>query len=457
MSRDATWHQRLKYFPRAIAERCSNTQRLVSPSELSFGRLLPDQYSIAFVQILTMSMSFPGVAYLGAGNVCHRLRPAARLLAAMLLAEDMTYGSSGQYIRRLHIETLAFESCTPADLRTILDHAPYLHVFSDHQSVQCKQIEHLLDPCCSLEALLRLVANTTIRRLSWTNYDDTPFPLHMHPLESNLAIRLEYLELSSYAPNTALQPALAKGAAQRDMNVSLPSLCALKVSLDNATFASLASWDMPRLTKLSMLSSDFCYTGAGFAQFFHAHGSKLTQLELGYSSSPMDEHYLTTPRHILNTQQTGAAGVRRPIPLADWCPNLREYICSADSRWHWQTRKWITPHILLPAHPNVQLVAIHDVHKRLLDDLDFSSASVSVDGDTAYFKLFEQMSSLLCRDAFPNLRFIRDLSVKSHCMRTDCGVWLEDYSGINITARNLRQARLNQVQAWPSWYDIYDI
>ncbi|OSX62504.1 hypothetical protein POSPLADRAFT_1074532 [Postia placenta MAD-698-R-SB12] len=516
MPRDATWHQQVKHRLRAIAERFSNNKRSRSrqplPQVCNLPSIPPEVWGIiiqhaclldhdpldvsqelSFLESATMQLT--GYRYIMRVKLALSLvskewnalcRPflyefvwisrsvQARLLAAMLRAEDKTYGSSGQYIRRLHIETLALERCTPADLRTILDHAPHLHVFSDHQSVQRQQIEHLLDPRCSPEELLRLVAHATIRRLSWTNYDHTPFPLHMHPLESNLAIRLEYLELSSYAPNAALQPALAKDAAQRDMNVSLPSLRALKVSLDNATFAALASWDMPRLTNLSVLSSDFCYTGAGFAQFFRAHGSKLTQLELGHSSSLIEEHYLTTPRHILHAQQTAAAGARRPIPLADWCPNLREFVCSADAEWHWQSPDWIAPHVLLPAHPNVQLIGIRDIDKRLRDDPDFSSASMSADADadTAYFTLFEQMSSLLRRDAFPNLRFVRDLSAKSHRMRTvrpaervvrfwmnvvrscqERGVWLEDHSGINVTVRNLCQARLNQVHAWPSWDD----
>ncbi|KZT00414.1 uncharacterized protein LAESUDRAFT_739618 [Laetiporus sulphureus 93-53] len=381
----------------------------------------------------------------------------AQLLVRTLVTESFQYPyscTSGQYLRRLHIETLSLERCSPADLRTILEFAPHLSIFSDHHSVRRSLLENPSDPRCSPEEILRLVAHPKIRRLSWTCYDDRPFQLRMHPLECNLATRLEYLELSCYSPHfrIILAESLSQPNGEKiDMDVSLPSLRALKVSLDNNTFAALASWEMPRLMNLSVVSSDFSYTGLGFAQFFQAHGSKLSQLELGHSSAIIEEHYLTTPHHVLQLQQNAHA--LRPIPLADWCPNLREFICSADAEWHWQSPDWIAPHILLPAHPRIELIGIRDIDTRLLEDAPVHA------GDTPYFPLFEQLSSLLHRDAFPSLLYVRDMSAESHRMRTDrpdrrvvqfwtrvverCRdreVYLEDYSGVNITLRNLQQA-----------------
>ena len=381
----------------------------------------------------------------------------AKYLARTLLEEFCASQGllcSGKYLRRLHIETPALERCNPTDLRVILDYSPQLFIFSDHHSVQRNLLTGEQDPRDSPEEILRLVAHPKIRRLSWTCYDDTPFELRMHPLETNLATRLEYLELSCCSPNfrsivaESLTHPHSRGATI-DMNVSLPSLRALKVSLDNNTFAALASWDMPKLTNLSVLSSDFSYTGAGFAAFFLAHGAKLRQLELGHSSALVEEHYLTTPQHVLQMQHASP----RPVPLADWCPNLREFICSADAEWHWQSPDWIAPHILLPAHPRVELIGIRDIDTRLREDPDVAGA------DTSYFPLFEQLSSLLRRDAFPSLLYVRDMSEESHRMRMvqpeervnafwrkvvracqERAVWLEDCAGVNITQRNLQRA-----------------
>ncbi|KAL6303286.1 hypothetical protein BKA93DRAFT_346419 [Sparassis latifolia] len=380
----------------------------------------------------------------------------AKVLARTLLIEYISssdHGTSGKYIRRLHIETPALERCAPADLRTILEYSPNISVYSDYHSVQRGVGDGAADPRCSPEAILRLVTHPKMRRLSWTSYDDLPFELRMSPFLTNVATRLEYLELSSRSstlrgpsPDHVEFPAMA---------VCLPSLRALKVSLDNNTFAVLASWDMPALTNLSVLSSDFSYTGTGFAQFFHAHGLKLRQLELGHSSSLVEEYYLTTPHHLLQMQQSHTQPP--PVPLAEWCPNLREFICSADAEWHWRSPDWIAPHILLPAHPCVEFIGIRDIDTRLLED----PAVPHAPADTPYFLLLEQMSSILCHDAFPSLRFVRDLSTESHRMRTvrpservlgfwsrvvqkchERAVWLEDCEGVNITQRALKRAAL---------------
>ncbi|KAI1795018.1 hypothetical protein LXA43DRAFT_61071 [Ganoderma leucocontextum] len=397
----------------------------------------------------------------------------AKSLARTLLMEYVAnFASSGKFIRRLHIETPAFERCAPADLRTILDYSPQLAIYSDHHSVQRNILEDSPDPRCSPEEILKLVAQPKIRRLSWTSYDDAPFELRMAPLVTNVTTRLEYLELSSRATHLSgfNHTSTTGNFDHLQMNVCLPSLRALKVSLDNNMFAVLASWEMPALTNLSVLSSDFSYTGEGFSRFFQAHGRKLNQLELGHSSSLIEEYYLTTPQHLVTLQQQNQQHEQPPVPLAKWCPNLREFICSADAEWHWQSPDWIAPHILLPAHPRIELIGIRDINTRLLADpipswsplrFDMNASYDSLDAATPYFLLSEQISSLLRRDAFPSLRFVRDLSAESHQMRTvhpsarvlqfwkkvvarcaERGVWFEDCTGVNVTQGALRRAAL---------------
>lgn len=365
---------------------------------------------------------------------------AHTLIMHSLQASGRTFGS---FIRRIHIQTPVLERCAPADLLSILECAPGLSIYSDYHSVQRSLYDDGPDPRCSPEAILKLVANPKLRRLSWTSYGDAPFQQRMTPLLTNLAVHLEYLELSSCSPNFRSIFAQPSNSTQTQMDVHLPSLRALKVSLDNNTFAVLSSWDMPRLSNLSVLSSDFSYTGPGFASFFEAHGTKLVQLELGHSSSLIEEHYLTAPHR---------AHPPTPVPLAQWCPNLREFICSADAEWHWQSPDWITAHILLPAHPTVQLIGIRDIDVRLRDDPDGYSAE-------PFFTLSQLLASLLRTDAFPALRFVRDMSLASHRMRAhrpqprvsefwrrvidSCGarqVWFEDCFGVNVTKRTLLRA-----------------
>ncbi|OBZ77859.1 hypothetical protein A0H81_01617 [Grifola frondosa] len=132
------------------------------------------------------------------------------------------------------------------------------------------------------------------------------------------------------------------------------------------------------------------------------------------------------PQHILHMQQP------RPSRSLSGAQT-----CSPD---------WIAPHILLPAHPRIELIGIRDIDTRLREDPDVAGYS------TPYFPLYEQLASLFRRDAFPALRFVRDLSTESHHMRTvrpppritqfwtqvaarsaAHGVWFEDCNGVNIT------------------------
>ncbi|KAI0693408.1 hypothetical protein BC835DRAFT_1074700 [Cytidiella melzeri] len=370
----------------------------------------------------------------------------AHLLILQSLQESLSYGS---YIRRLHIETPVLQLCAPADLRSILENAPGLCIYSDHHSIQRSLYD---DGRCSSEEILKLVAQPKIRRLSWTCYSDAPLQPRLIPLWTNLAANLEFLELSSCSPNvhTTVLPVVASASAGSGMDVRLPSLRSLRMSLDDEAFAVLSSWDMPQLSHLSVLAADFSHTDPGFASFFRAHGCKLVQLELGHAPSLTEDHYLTTPPSARSLPPSN-----RRMPLAEWCPNLREFICAADAEWHWQSPDWLPTHCLLPSHPSVELIGIRGIDIRLRDDPDLLSGE-------AYFTLHEQLSSLLHVDAFPALKFVRDMSSGIDLMRSGrpgarvlqfwerlvrtCkkrGVWLEDHAGINVSRGTLLRAAMN--------------
>lgn len=204
----------------------------------------------------------------------------AKALALTLLTQFIEgKPSSGNYIRRLHMETPVLMRCATDDIRTILDYAPHLVIYSDHHSVRCMRYSEFIDVRCSPEQMVSVLANSNskLRKLSLTNYSDDPFPKHVSPLLRRTAANLEYLELSS----STIPLVSGHLFASKSPIVSLPVLQSLKLTLDNTTFAVLAAWDMPNLRNVSVVSSDFGYAGPGFAYFFAAHGKKTTPVGTG--------------------------------------------------------------------------------------------------------------------------------------------------------------------------------
>ncbi|KAF8873475.1 hypothetical protein BD779DRAFT_297386 [Infundibulicybe gibba] len=446
----------------------------------------------------------------------------ARSLALTLLSQACFLRSNqkdnitaGRFIRRLHIETPSMERCCPSDLRTILDYAPSLVSYSDNRSVRRNLLQESSDPKCSPEQLFLSLTKSgnTLQRLVWTSYDDVSFHIHMKPI----AQHLNHLELnfccshdrasvdrpptsssissaitasSNSTTHTTVStyfPTLCPGSSASSASLialptlALPALRTLKVKLDNSMFMVLSTWDMPVLQSLSVVSSDYSYASEGFAEFFRIHGEKITQLELGHSSASIEEHYyLTTPPPLHHSQQhtpfhaspQNTHNSRSTIPLAQWCPNLDQFICSADAEWNWQSPDWIAPHVLLPTHPTLRLIGIRDIDKRLSDDGSdpFGPGDVGTN-EEILFVLEEQIGSLLMSEAFPALQYVRDMSPRSDSLRrgrtlgtTDearvekrkvldfwgrvldrCKqrhVWLEDWQGLNVTSRDLKRAEL---------------
>ncbi|KAF9473823.1 hypothetical protein BDN70DRAFT_885493 [Pholiota conissans] len=246
--------------------------------------------------------------------------------------------------------------------------------------------------------------------------------------------------------------------------LSLPSLRALKATLDDATFVVLSTWDMPSLEQLAIVAADYGYAAPGFRRFFEVHGSKLRQLELGHSSGAIEEAWITEPAGQSYLDDDSSA-----ITLEAWCPLLKEFICSADAEWNWQRPDWIAPHVLLPSHKGVKFIGVRDMEKRLMSDLDEALRRRRGDGgrtrrdnfevvegwedwedgdedeevedqevdeqneeeedgeesrerreDDPYFALLQQFGSLLRPEAFPALRYVRDMSWESDIMRRTC-------------------------------------
>ncbi|RXW21409.1 hypothetical protein EST38_g4449 [Candolleomyces aberdarensis] len=170
-------------------------------------------------------------------------------------------------------------------------------------------------------------------------------------------------------------------------------LRSLEITLDNATFHVLSTWQMPQLQNLSVVSADLLYTGEGFAQFFEVHGGKTRQLELGHSlSGAIEEFWLTAPPHAAAGGQGNGGGFG--VGGVGEC---------ADAEWNWQNPDWIAPHILLPSHSTLQFIGVCELEKHNTESLERLSnldAEHLAKGGQLYNVNLEETGTLRGDDAF---------------------------------------------------------
>ena len=298
------------------------------------------------------------------------------------------------------------------------------------------------------------------------------------PTSSHLSLASSSSPSSEYSLASASSPS-SQSIDGFMYSILLPALRSLKVTLDNATFMVLSTWNMPLLTHLSVLSADFGYSGTGFRRFFEVHGEKIVQLELGHSSGDIEEAWLTAPpvSHNPVAAPGGGANAQSPptpanVPLNAWCPNLKEFICSADAEWNWQSPDWIAPHVLLPTHAGLVFIGVRDMEKRLITDADdalrrrrgdvggvihqqnqFPQQHQHGQGggildEDPYFMLLEQFGSLLRSEAFPCLRYVRDMSWESDIYRRTGRMSL--LSSPSSSSSSLDSPGLSPSSAWSS-------
>ncbi|KAF9031608.1 hypothetical protein BJ165DRAFT_1358244, partial [Panaeolus papilionaceus] len=362
----------------------------------------------------------------------------------------------GTYIKRLHVETLPLDKCSPHDLLLILQHCPNLEVFEDWRSVRRAMFRLVVGgdervPFAS-EGMGRHVAARPLKRVCWTNYDydvgdferggglggsemgmSTP-TLGMGVSGASLA-NLELELQMNGTSSTSMHDAQAQS-----YTLTLPALSSLKATLDNATFFILSTWDLPVLRNLSVIAADFGYAGKGFKRFFEVHGGKVRQLELGHSSGEVEEWWVVVNPHANPNNQppnTDASSSPFAVPLNTYCPNLTEFICCADAEWNWTSPDWIAPHVLMPRHEGLEVIGVRGLERRLRGDLGEAVGRRGGDVDEVgergmslraalrlrglredpYFMLLQQFGSLLRREAFPGLLKVRDMSPESDWVR----------------------------------------
>ncbi|KAF9258158.1 hypothetical protein L218DRAFT_964759 [Marasmius fiardii PR-910] len=387
--------------------------------------------------------------------------------------QTSTSSQCGRHIRVLHLDTPTLDRCNPLDIRVILDYAPNLLAYCDFKSLRRNLFEEVRDPRGSVEGLLKALGvgkrtpdeRSLLKRLSWTCYSTDSITMSSFAV-SCITTSLEYLEMdfsgmessiSSFfgsfvaATATAMSTTTTMnsiaseafmtstttttttmvedvddekcrdsewvdGKRKGEMLVPglvFPCLKGLKVTLPEPTFLLLSSWLMPQLENLtvSLTNCDSptptVSSGGAFHQFFEIHGKKLVQLELSCTS-----------------------GGEEGFELKELCPNLRSFICScsplAEVEWNWEDPDWVAPHALLTSHENLEFIGIRglgDVVRRGWEESapspgspDYVSYLFSSD-PSPFFMLLEQLTSLLRSEAFPNLKFIRDLSEESDLLR----------------------------------------
>ncbi|KAL1660013.1 hypothetical protein GGF50DRAFT_64079 [Schizophyllum commune] len=324
-----------------------------------------------------------------------------------------------------------FDRVDARDVRAILLHAPNLEVYEDHAGVRYSLFD--AGGQCTPDAVLDILASRQLTRLAWTTY---AHPMPLAPALVRMSTTLRWLELQCLENEDADEfGALDEyGIPQHDVSamnggmeadaVCLAELQTLKLTLSNPTLRLLAAWRLPKLRNLSILASDFAYAGEGFGAFFESHGSRIRQLELGHSSATIEEYWLSRG---LEAGAPGGILRGREGLLAGWCSNLKEFICSADAEWNWHDPDRIRPHTLLKSHPTLLFIGVRDIEKRLRDDLELARArrrsrrspdgvevhsyaeQVGNDGEEVFFRLLEQMQSLLRKGDFPALKFVRDM------------------------------------------------
>ncbi|KAJ7710770.1 hypothetical protein B0H17DRAFT_1190462 [Mycena rosella] len=306
--------------------------------------------------------------------------------------------NAGRFVRQLYISIS--EPSTVKDVHTILKYALQLEVYSVDRTASCGP------PGCMLRPALKRCRR--LRCLRWSNYEDPS--LARMSLELRGCMGLEYLELTGAKPPSVADMVTPPSGG----SLILPKLHTLKVAHDNltiydTTFLALSTWKMPALRHLIVTAPDFsCATEEGFTALLRVHGVSLQQLEL--SVSFQDEFYVPITR----TRTTTPPAEFDAQALSAWCPQLQVFICSADSDWDWGNPDLIAPHVLLATHPTVESIGIRGIDKWLWDN----SAQCEQD---LFAALDDQIRYFLSREAFPSLRYIRDMSRDSDLIRR--GIW----------------------------------
>ena len=238
------------------------------------------------------------------------------------------------------------------------------------------------------------------------------------------------------------------------LSLTLPSLHSLRIPLTSPTLLVVATWSLPSLQSLSLVSIDFTgWRRMGFKKFMEVHGGGLISFEIvGGGESGEEEGWITERENGIGHPTSNVHQRRQNLHLPSTSPHLKHFICSTNaSEWNWETPDWIAPHVLMPEHFGVERIGVWGLEDKLVrGDYDGMGNTLRIgrrrrtmstwttssrnrpsshdDDDERllveqpFFMLQEQFGSLLRREAFPSLVCIRDMSWESDLIRRSVGI-----------------------------------
>jgi hypothetical protein len=263
--------------------------------------------------------------------------------------------------------------------------------------------------------------------------------------EANLLTSLDF-DINSSAP----------------LSLTLPFLHSLRIPLTSPTLLVVATWSLPSLQSLSLVSIDFTgWRRMGFKKFMEVHGGGLISFEIvGGGESGEEEGWITERDDGVGHHPTSS--VHQNLHLPSTSPRLKHFICSSNaSEWNWETPDWIAPHVLMPEHFGVERIGVWGLEDKVVRGGDYdgvgrrrrrrtisawttsrwSRPSSAQDDDQEehllleeqpFFMLQEQFGSLLRREAFPSLVCIRDMSWESDLIRRSVGIGCPESSSTTV-------------------------
>ena len=237
-------------------------------------------------------------------------------------------------------------------------------------------------------------------------------------------------------------------------SLALPFLHSLRIPLTSPTLLVVATWSLPSLQSLSLVSIDFTgWRRMGFKKFMEVHGGGLISFEIvGGGESGEEEGWITEREDGIGHPTSNIHHQQQNLHLPSTSPLLKHFICSSNaSEWNWETPDWIAPHVLMPEHFGVERIGVWGLEDKVVrGDSDgveitlgigrrrrttstwttsrWSRPSTQDDDEEhlleeqPFFMLQEQFGSLLRREAFPSLVCIRDMSWESDLIRKSVGI-----------------------------------
>jgi hypothetical protein len=238
------------------------------------------------------------------------------------------------------------------------------------------------------------------------------------------------------------------------LSLTLPLLHSLRIPLTSPTLLVVATWSLPSLQSLSLVSIDFTgWRRMGFKKFMEVHGGGLISFEIvGGGESGEEEGWITEREDVIGHPTSSVHHQQQNLHLPSTSPHLKYFICSSNaSEWNWETPDWIAPHVLMPEHFGVERIGVWGLEGKVVrGDYDGMGTTLGIgrrrrtistwstsrwsrhsteDDDEEhlleeqpFFMLQEQFGSLLRREAFPSLVCIRDMSWESDLIRKSVGI-----------------------------------